>query len=75
MFEGETTITFDREAAEVMLSGVLSKLFDMPIEVSSVNSDYRGLCVTFARQGYKEEQKKLREAREEQNASEPNETS
>jgi hypothetical protein len=61
MFEGETTITFAHEAAQAMLSNVLTKLFEMPIEVSSVSSDYRGLCVEFAPQGYRQAKEKQEE--------------
>ncbi len=58
MFEGETTITFAKEAANAMLSQVLTKLFEMPIEVSSASSDYKGLCVEFAPKGYAEAKRK-----------------
>lgn len=49
MFEGNTTITFSKEAARLMLSENVSRMFNMTLDVTSYEDDYNGLTVTFGR--------------------------
>jgi hypothetical protein len=48
MFEGETTITFSKEAGRLMMSQNVTAMFGIPLTVTDLRYDYEGLRVTFA---------------------------
>ena len=47
MFEGETTITFSKEAGMLMMSRNVSDMFKMSLEVTALDSTYSGIEITF----------------------------
>ena len=70
MFEGETTIEFSQDAAQLMMSQNVSALFNMELEVTSMDYGYSGLKVTFAEKTFLQAQGADREKEEAQSRME-----
>ena len=47
MFEGHNEVLFSKETAHRLFSQFMSKLFNSPIKVTGIETDYKGVKVEF----------------------------